>query len=79
MFDRFSIHQINAPNSCCYLSKVLLQKRGMGNTKVIHKKEKKKWTQKYSRYIKQWVLRCLPEKKEKKEKEEEKNKIAPVL
>jgi hypothetical protein len=42
MLDRFSIHQINAPNSCCYLSKVLLQKRGMGNIKVIHKKRKEK-------------------------------------
>jgi hypothetical protein len=29
MLVRFSIHQINAPNSCCYLSKVLLQKKAM--------------------------------------------------
>ena len=34
-------HDINAPSSCCYLSKVLLQKRGMGYAKVIHKKRKK--------------------------------------
>jgi hypothetical protein len=40
---RFSIHQINAPSSCCYLSKVLLQKRGMGLCKSCHiKKERKK-------------------------------------
>ena len=40
------IHKINAPSSCCYLSKVLLQKRGMGYAKVIHKKRRieKKWT-----------------------------------
>jgi hypothetical protein len=38
MFVRFSIHQINAPSSCYYLSKVLLQKRDMGYAKVIHKK-----------------------------------------
>ena len=41
MLDRFFIHQINAPSSYCYLSKVLLQKRGMGYAKVIHKKGKK--------------------------------------
>ena len=41
MLDRFSIHQINAPTSCCYLSKVLLQKEAWGYAKVIHKKEKK--------------------------------------
>jgi len=35
MFDRFSIPQINALSSCCYLSKVLLWKRGMGYAKVI--------------------------------------------
>ena len=41
------IHQINAPSSCCYLSKVLLQsKETWGYAKVIHKKRKKekKWT-----------------------------------
>jgi hypothetical protein len=30
MLNRFFIHQINAPSSCCYLSKVLLQKRDKG-------------------------------------------------
>ena len=30
MLVRFSIHQINAPNSYCYLSKVLLQESGIG-------------------------------------------------
>ena len=57
--------------------KVLLQKRGMGYAKVIQKKEKKKndekkWTQKCLRYLKQWVLRCPPEKNKM-------NKIAPAL
>ena len=69
MLDRFSIHQINALSSCCYLSKVLLQKRGMGYAKVIHKKSEKKKLKKMnkcSRYLKQWVLRCPPEKKKKK-------------
>jgi hypothetical protein len=42
MLDKFFIHQINALSSCRYLSKVLLLRRGMGYTKVIHKKEKKK-------------------------------------
>ena len=41
MFDRFSIHQINALSSCYYLSKVLLQKRGMDYAKVIHIKKKR--------------------------------------
>ena len=41
ILDRFSIPQINAPSSYCYLSKVLLQKRGMGYAKVIHKKKKR--------------------------------------
>ena len=39
------IHQINAPSFCCYFSKVLLQKKALGYSKVIHKKElRKKWT-----------------------------------
>ena len=55
--------------------KVLLQKRGMGYAKVIHKKRKekndeKKWTQKCLRYLKQWVLRCLPKKEDKKKTDE---------
>ena len=39
MLDRFFIHQINTLNFCCYLSKVLLQKRGLGYAKVIHEKK----------------------------------------
>jgi hypothetical protein len=43
MLDRFSIPQINAPSSCCYLSKVLLQKKEVwGYAKVIHEKREKK-------------------------------------
>ena len=47
-------------------------KEAWGYAKVIHKKRKrkrkrkndeKKWTQKCPRYLKQWVLRCPPEKK----------------
>ena len=52
MIDWFLIHQINAPSSCCYLSKVLLQKRDMGYAKVIHKKRKKK---KKRRVEKKWT------------------------
>jgi hypothetical protein len=47
--------------SCC-------RKEAWAIQKLFIKKEKKKWTQKYLRYIKQWVLRCLPEKRKKKEK-----------
>ena len=43
--------------------------------KVRKKKKLKKWTQKCLRYLKQWVLRCPPKKREKKEM----NKIAPTL
>jgi hypothetical protein len=38
--DRISTK--NAPSSCCYLSKVLLQKRSKGYAKVIHNKKKKR-------------------------------------
>ena len=75
MLVRFSIHQINALSSCQYLLKVLLQKRGMGYAKVIQKKKEekkrseKKWTQKCSRYLKQWVLRGPPEKKKQMNKQ----------
>jgi hypothetical protein len=45
-------------------------KRGTDYAKVIHKKKRKKelkkWTQKHPRYLKQWVLRCPPEKREKR-------------
>ena len=71
MLDRF----FHPPNKCfkfLLLSlKVLLQKRGMGYVKVIHKKKRErkeknhdeKKMDKCSRYVKQWVLRCSPEKK----------------
>ena len=36
------IHQINTLSSCYYLSKVLLQKRGMGYGKVIHKRKRER-------------------------------------
>ena len=56
--------------------KFCCRKETWGYAKVIHKKKKKekKWTQKYLRYLKQWVLRCPPKKREEKM-----NKIAPVL
>ena len=38
MLDRFSIHQINAPSSCYYLSKLCCRKEAWGYAKVIHKK-----------------------------------------
>ena len=44
----------------------------MGYAKVIHKKRKKKMD-KCPKYLKQWVLRCPPEKKKKM------NKIAPIV
>jgi hypothetical protein len=47
MLDRFFIHQINTPNSRSYLSKVLLQKRGMD-----HAKEKKKELRKNGQILK---------------------------
>ena len=47
-----------------------------GYAKVIHKKNRKnrdvQKMDKCPRYLKQWVLRCPPEKKEM-------NKIAPIL
>jgi hypothetical protein len=50
MFARFSIHQLNAPSSCCYLSKVLLlslksfvaEKRHGAMQKLLKKVKKKK-------------------------------------
>ena len=38
----FSIHQINAPSSYCYLSEFCCRKETWGYEKVIHKKKKKK-------------------------------------
>jgi hypothetical protein len=52
MLVRFPL-QISAPSSCYYLSKVLLQKRGIGYAKVIHKKEENK------RVEKKWIQKCL--------------------
>ena len=77
MLVRFPILQINAPSSCCYLSKVLLKKETWGYAKVVHKKRRKrkkrdeKKMDKCPRYLKQWVLRCPPEKKEEKRKRDE--------
>ena len=48
------------------LEKFNCRKRGMGYAKVIHKRKKKKSIEKMDkcpRYLKQWVLRCLLEKK----------------
>ena len=42
MLDRFFIHQINAPSSCCYLSKFCCRKETWGYAKVIHKKRRKR-------------------------------------
>ena len=67
MLDRFFIHQINAPSFCCYFSKLLLQKRGMGMQKLFIKKERKRKVEKMDkcpRYQKQWVVKCPPEKRD---------------
>ena len=72
---------MNAPSSCCYLSKFYCRKEAWAMQKLFIKKEekrerrKKKMTQKCPRYLKQWVLRCPPEKK----REEKMNKIAPKI
>jgi hypothetical protein len=62
-------HQINALSSCCYLSNILLQRRGMDYAKIIHKKEKALKNGQVSEVPKQWVLRCPPEKRKKKSDE----------
>ena len=66
MLDRFFMHQINTPSSCCYLSKFCCRKETWGYGKVIHKKRKEKKElrkmNKCPRYLKQWVLRCSPKK-----------------
>ena len=68
----------NAPSSCCYLSKVLLQKRSLGYAKVIHKKrvlkKKKKMDAKVSEISKTMGTQMPSWKKEK-----EMNKIAHVF
>jgi hypothetical protein len=67
-YARFSIYQINAPKFLLLSLKVLLQKRGMGYAKVIHKKKKerkkglrKKWS---VRDLKHWVPRSPHEKRD---------------
>ena len=47
--------------------KFCYRKETWGYTEVIHKKKekkrsRKKWTQKCPKFLKQWVLRCPPEK-----------------
>jgi hypothetical protein len=77
MLVRFPL-KISALSSCYHLSNFCCRKEAWGYAKVIHKKERKetkrrvekKWTQKYPRYLKQWVLRCLLEKEKEKEKDE---------
>jgi hypothetical protein len=55
--------------------KFCCRKEACGYAKVIHKKreEEKNWKKmdKCLRYLKQWVLRCPPEKKREKEKRDE--------
>ena len=82
MLDRFFIHQINAPSSCCYLSKVLLQKRHGAMQKLFIKKRKKRkkkmsWEKngQVSEISKTMGTQMPAWKKRKKEM----NKIAPVL
>ena len=72
MFHRFP------PHKCfkfyCYLSNILLQKRGIGYAKIIHKNRANKNIGKngqLSEVLKQWVLRCPPKN--------EMNKIAHVF
>ena len=62
------LDRINAPSYCkCLSGKVsIAAKRGMGYAKVIQKKYWKKMD-KCLRYWKQWVLRCLPEKRKRDE------------
>ena len=66
MPDRFSIHQINAPNSCYYLSQSFVAEKSQGTMQKLFMK-KMSWEKKMDkcpRYLKQWVLRCTPEKRE---------------
>ena len=53
--------------------KFCCKKETWGYAKVILKKRTKKEMRKMDkclRYLKQWVLRCLPEKKEKRKRDE---------
>jgi hypothetical protein len=74
MLDRFSIHQINALKFLLIsLSSVVVEKRHGAMQKLFKKREKRvEKMDKCPRYLKQWVLRCPPEKREM-------NKIAPAL
>ena len=79
MLVRLSLN-INAPSSCCYLSKFYCRKETWAMQKLFIRKKKRKKIKKVEkkmdkclRYVKQWVLRCPPEKKD------EMNKIAPAL
>jgi hypothetical protein len=58
--------QINAPSSCAISQIFTIQKRCMSYAKVFHKRKKelKEWTS----VPMQWVLQCLPEKREEREK-----------
>ena len=74
------LERFHPPNKCSKfllisLSKFCCRKVTWGYAKVIHKKREKiiEKMDKCLRYLKQWVLRCPPEKKR------EMNKIAHVL
>jgi hypothetical protein len=75
MLVRFSICQINALSSCCYLSKVYVaEKKHLAMQKLFTLEKREKVLEKMDkcpRYIKQRVLQCPPEKIM--------NKIAHVL
>ena len=76
MFDRC----YHPPNKCSmFLSlslKSFVAKKSLGFAKVIQKKQEKglKKMDKCPRYLKQWVLRCPPKKRER-----EMNKVALVF
>ena len=68
MLDRF-LHPPNKYSKFLLLSlKGLLQKRGMGYAKIIHKKrEEERRVEKMDKcpkYLKQWVLKCPPKKRD---------------
>ena len=52
------------------ISQNFVTKEAWAMQKLLKKEEKndeKKWTQKCLRYLKQWVLRCLPKKRKRDE------------
>ena len=69
MLDWFSIHQINVPTSCCYLLKVFITEKRHGAMQKLFKNKRKKVEKmdKCLRYLRQWVLKCPPEKKKRYE------------